>query len=283
MQHVACGVRVRRLIATSFCSLTLMITACAKPASDAPAQNAAGAPPQAAAQASHDVPPPASAPYGSVQTVQGRVLESFDSSGYTYVRVKTDQGEVWAATLAFKVAVGDTVVVPLENPMRNFRSQALKRDFELVYFVSRISKPGEAASTASAALPPGHPPTTPAATPESPMPADPNAKLIDPIAPPKGAVSVATVWADRKSLAGKLVTVRGKVMKYNPGIMGLNWIHLQDGSGVVIDGTHDLTITTTNETRTGDIVTITGTVVVDKNFGAGYGYAVMVQGARLAR
>jgi len=285
MQHVACGVGVRNVIATfAFASLMCAISSCAKPASEAPAPNAAaGAQPQAVAQASHDVPPPA-AVAGAVETVQGRVLESFDSSGYTYVRVKTDQGEVWAATLAFKVAVGDTVVVPLENPMRNFRSQALKRDFDLVYFATRIGKPGEAAPSASSgALPPGHPPTNPAATPESPMPAEPNAKLIDKIAPPQGGMAVANVWANRKSLAGKLITVRGKVMKYNPGIMGLNWIHLQDGSGVVKDGTHDLTVTTTNETRVGDVVTITGTVVVDKSFGAGYGYAVMLQGARVAR
>jgi hypothetical protein len=31
------------------------------------------------------------------------------------------------------------------------------------------------------------------------------------------------------------------------------------------------------------MVTITGTVVVDKNFGAGYGYAVMLQGAKIAK
>ena len=234
------------------------------------------------AQASHDAPPAAVAP-GSVQTVQGRVLESFDASGYTYVRVKADAGEIWAATLPFKVAVGDTVIVPLENPMRNFKSQAMKREFDLVYFVSRISKPGEAPPTTAAGLPPGHPPMTPAGTPEAMVPADPNAKLIDPIAPPAGGTSVAKVWSDRKALSGKMVTIRGKVVKYNSGIMGLNWLHVQDGSGSIKDGTHDLTVTSTNESRAGDIVTITGTVVVDKNFGAGYGYAVMLQGAKIAR
>ena len=91
------------------------------------------------------------------------------------------------------------------------------------------------------------------------------------------------MWADRKTLSGKQVTIRGKVIKYNAEIMGLNWLHVQDGSGSVKDGTHDLTVTSSSQSRVGDIVTITGTVVVDKNFGAGYGYAVMLQGAKIAK
>ena len=106
--------------------------------------------------------------------------------------------------------------------------------------------------------------------------------LIDPVPPAPGGVSIARVWTDRKALAGKLVTVRGKVMKYNANIMGLNWVHLQDGSGSVKDGTYDLTITSNTEARMGDIVTVTGTVVVDKDFTAGYKYGVMLQGAKIS-
>ena len=262
----------------------LVIASCAKSAPEAPASGSSTTPSSPQAQASHETPAPAAAPAGAVQTVQGRVLESLDAAGYTYVRVKTDASEIWAATLPFKVAIGDTVIVPLENPMRNFRSQAMKREFELVYFVSRISKPGEAPqSTGTAGLPPGHPATNPSATPEAMLPPEPNAKLIDPITPPAGGTSIAKVWADRKTLSGKQVTIRGKVIKYNAEIMGLNWLHVQDGSGSVKDGTHDLTVTSSSQSRVGDIVTITGTVVVDKNFGAGYGYAVMLQGAKIAK
>jgi hypothetical protein len=260
----------------------LLISGCSSKPADAPAAGSDAAAPAA----SHATPAPAStAADGRVETIQGKVLEAIDGGSYTYVRVRSDRGDIWAATLKFPVSVGETVIVPLENPMRGFKSPTMKREFDLVYFASQISKPGETASTAAAApaaLPPGHPATS-SASPNAAPPTEPAAKLIEPIAAAPGGISIASVWADRKTLSGKLVTVRGKIVKYNPGIMGLNWLHVQDGSGAVADGTHDLTITTTNDAKAGDIVTITGTVVVDKNFGAGYGYAVMLQGARVAR
>ncbi len=63
-----------------------------------------------------------------------------DAANYTYVRVKTSSGEIWAATGQFKVAVGDKVSVPLEMPMENFRSNTLNRTFPTIYFATRIEK-----------------------------------------------------------------------------------------------------------------------------------------------
>jgi hypothetical protein len=91
------------------------------------------------------------------------------------------------------------------------------------------------------------------------------------------------VWADRKALAGKTVTVRGKVVKVNGGILDRNWIHLQDGTGKAADGTHDLLITSDGTARVGDIVTATGTIAVDKDFTAGYAYKVMLENAKIAK
>ena len=192
-----------------------------------------------------------------------------NASTYTYVKVKTGAGEIWAASSQFDVKVGDRVTVPLESPMENFHSQSLDRDFPLIYFASRISREGEQAPAAGAQMPPGHPPasTAPAVT--------------ERIAPPEGGKSVAAVWADRKGLAGKTVTVRGKVVKFNGGIMGRNWVHLQDGSGQADDRTNDLTVTTDAVVKVGDVVTVTGTVVVDKDFGSGYSYAVLVENAKI--
>jgi len=77
------------------------------------------------------------------------------------------------------------------------------------------------------------------------------------------------------------VTVRGRVVKYNGGILGRNWLHLQDGSGELAKGTNDLTVTTTGAAAIGDVVTATGTGAVDRDFGAGYTYTVMVEDAAL--
>ena len=68
-------------------------------------------------------------------------------------------------------------------------------------------------------------------------------------------------------------------MKYSAGIMGRNWIHLQDGTGDAAAGTNDLTVTSSATTAVGDTILVQGSVAVDKDFGAGYRYAVIVEDA----
>lgn len=236
-----------------------MLSACSsKPAS--PAATASPTPGTTALQ------PAASHEASGGPTAEGTVLETMEAANYTYVRVKTASGELWAATSTFKVAVGDQVVVPLDNPMEKFHSQTLKRDFPLIYFASHIAHAGEQASET-----PAHAPTGASV-----------AQVTEPVQPAPGGLTVANIFANRKALAGKTVSVRGKVVKYNGGILDLNWIHIQDGSGLAKDGTNDLTVTSTAGAKVGDVVTVTGTVVLDKDFGAGYKYATMIQGATIA-
>jgi hypothetical protein len=97
------------------------------------------------------------------------------------------------------------------------------------------------------------------------------------------AKTVAEIWADRAQLDGKSVTLRGVVVKVNEGVMGKNWIHLQDGSGDDAQGTFDITVTSADMARAGDTVTITGTVRINKNVGAGYSYPVLIEDAKLSR
>jgi hypothetical protein len=106
-------------------------------------------------------------------------------------------------------------------------------------------------------------------------------QVTEPIQPAAGGTTVANVWANRKPLAGKTVTVRGKVVKFNGGIMGRNWIHIQDGTGVAADGTNDLLVTSDAAAKVGDVITVTGTVAIDKDFTAGYAYAVLIEGAKI--
>jgi hypothetical protein len=206
-------------------------------------------------------------------TATGTVTETMNAGRYTYVAVDTGETTIWAAAAGFDVAVGDTVVVPLEMPMRDFHSETLDRTFPLIYFTSQIVRQG---APTSAAMPPGHPPVTGAAASshEESSPAES-------VAPAQGGVTVVRIWADRSSLAGTTVTVRGRVVKFNGGIMGTNWIHLQDGTGSAAEGTHDLTVTTLANASVGDVVTATGTVVTDQDLGAGYTYQVMLKDAEL--
>jgi 3-hydroxyisobutyrate dehydrogenase-like beta-hydroxyacid dehydrogenase len=95
------------------------------------------------------------------------------------------------------------------------------------------------------------------------------------------ARTVLEVITKSAELKDKTVRVRGQVVKYNPGIMGKNWIHLRDGSGSADNNTNDLLITTTAQTKLGDVVTISGPVHTNKDFGSGYSYKVLIEDATL--
>jgi hypothetical protein len=209
--------------------------------------------------------------------VTGPVLETMNAANYTYVRVKTDAGDVWAASGEFKVAVGDRVTLALEMPMENFHSQSLKRDFPLIYFTTRIGREGEVPPAMSGMMS-AHSQADGVAAGAGPA----AAQVTGPIELAPGGTTVANVWANRKALAGKSVTVRGKVVKFNGGIMGRNWIHIQDGTGAAADGTNDLLVTSDAAAKIGDVITVTGTVAIDKDFTAGYAYAVLVESAKIA-
>ena len=231
------------------------------------AENHAEESPEAQAEAAPQNQPPAG------PTATGTVVETMNAANYTYVLVNTNNGEIWAAATRFNVAVGDTVVVPLEMPMEDFHSESLNRTFPVVYFSSQIRRKGEGTS---AAMPPGHPQVTGAMA--SSHDASPKVASVEPA---DGGVTVGRIWSESTKLAGTSITVRGRVVKFNGGILGTNWIHLQDGTGSAADGTHDLTVTTLGSASVGDVISATGTLVTDQDFGAGYTYAVMLKDAEL--
>jgi hypothetical protein len=261
---IACSVLVAlALVAGSACSRQAASSSAA--AASASAGSPAAQPPTAGAPAT---PPGPNAEQG-VETVTGEVVETMDAANYTYMRLKTPKGEVWAATGQTTVKVGAKVVVPLETEMKNFHSPSLKRDFPVIYFVSQITREGQSVAPSMAL---GHG--------ANGMPAPAQVK-VEPIAPPAGGSSIADIWAKRTALVGKTVTVNGKVVKFNGGILGLNWLHVQDGSGTAADGTNDLTITTDGSAKVGDVITVTGKVVIDKDLGSGYVYKVLLEGAKI--
>jgi len=134
----------------------------------------------------------------------------------------------------------------------------------------------QAAAPSPAAMPEGM-----GAVPPHPMPATDAAPVdLAGIARADGGKTVAEVFAEKDALAGKPVTFRGKVVKANSGIMGKTWIHVRDGSGA--EGTNDLTVTTTTaQPNVGDTVLVTGPVSLNKDFGMGYQYEVIVEDAQV--
>ena len=99
------------------------------------------------------------------------------------------------------------------------------------------------------------------------------------VTPAAGGITIAEIYAKKDSYAGKSVKIKGEVVKFNAEIMGKNWLHIQDGTKNNAD--FDLTITTSDVVKVGDIVTFEGVVAVNKDFGAGYSYDVIVEEGKL--
>jgi len=227
------------------------------------------------------------APEPALATVSGVVEETLDASDYTYMRLKTDGGEIWAAIAKSKVKKGDSVTVVNAMSMDGFESKTLNRKFERIVFGSLTD--GKAGSLSAPVSAHGGG----AEVPKGPALAAPHAKVADgsadaldvrvPKAEGKDARTVAQVFAERAQLKDKTVAVRGKVVKANAGIMGRNWYHIRDGSGSREKKDDDLTVTTGDPAAVGDVVVVRGVVHVDKDFGAGYQYPVVLEDAKVTK
>ncbi len=214
----------------------------------------------------------AATPPQAGNAVTGEVLEVKDVDSYTYLRLKTAQGETWAAvpTAALKKGAKVTIVNP--TVMKNFESKTLKKTFDTVVF-GTLATTGAAPNAASEVA---------AAHAGLAKPADVGDVRV-PKATGANARTVGEVMGKPGDMKDKPVLVRGKVVKYTPGIMGKNWIHLRDGSGSAGDKTNDLIVTSTEQVKVGDVVTAKGVLRTDRDFGAGYKYKAIVEDATLQK
>jgi len=238
-------------------------------------------------------------PTSQTRTIQGDIAEVQNAAGYTYLRVKTKDGEAWAAVPKADVKVGAKVTIESSMTMEKFESKSLKKKFDKIAFGVLAGPAGAPAATAGAvpAAPAGHPPAghppaghapaghapaghAPAGAPAMAA-AAPVAKVTKATGP--DARTVAEVVAGKATLKDKTVLVRGQVVKVNAGILGKNWLHLQDGSGSAADGTNDVLVTTQDAAAVGDVVTARGTVRTDVNLGMGYAYAVVIDEATVRK
>ena len=227
--------------------------------------------------------------------VTGKVLDTMDAGGYTYLKLKTASGEEWAAIRQAPVKKGTMVTVAVQMTAEKFESHTLKRTFDKIYFgmmddgnamppmaMSRPQAP--AAGAASADLGAGM-----SSAMNNPMAGPMGSAQEHMAAPAAGNVSVAKaegaegkriaeIWASRAALKDTNIAVRGKVTKFISGIMGKNWLHIADGSGE-----NDLTVTTNDTVAVGDVVLVKGTVHLDRDFGAGYRYPVIIEEATVTK
>lgn len=229
----------------------------------------------------------------------GTVEETFDSGGYTYLRMKAADKEYWVATSQAKVKKGDEVTVPSGMMMNNFHSKTLNRTFPEIIFAAGLgggengakaaSKDEAASGSFEAALKKEDQQASAGSENLTNMTGStkavvPAADIKCDKAAGKNGYRVGDLFAQAAKLNGKEVEVRGKVMKVSTAIMGRNWIHLQDGSGDPKQNTHDLVVTSKSaKPEKGEVVTVKGVLHANKDFGAGYKYVAIVEDAEIVQ
>lgn len=201
--------------------------------------------------------------------LKGKVLERIDADRYSYLRLSTESGEIWAAVLRAEVKVGDEVTIPNPMPMDGFESPTLNRKFERIMFGVLADSEGtekmvmDAHSTVADA-------------------ANVGSIQVDKASGPAGH-TIAEIFAQKHDLADRKVSVRGEVTKVNNNILGKTWIHIQDGTGDSQSKTNDLVVTSQDSPSVGDTILVEGVVRTDKNYGMGYVFPVVLEDATVTK
>jgi hypothetical protein len=204
------------------------------------------------------------------------VQEVLQAGQYTYLKVKEGEDELWIAVNAVQAEVGKTYYYKDGMEMKNFHSKELNRDFPIVYFINEISSDAEMKTSSQAVAEHGQMGgmnNQSGMTSGKPVVEKQDVKVT----PAAGGITIGDLYAKKDKYSGKSVKITGKVVKFNPEIMNKNWIHIQDGTDN--KGDFDLTVTTTATVKVGDVITVEGKVSLDKDFGAGYLYKVIVEDA----
>jgi starvation-inducible outer membrane lipoprotein len=186
------------------------------------------------------------------------------TSDYTYLLMNENGSKTWIVIPITEVNPGETYYYKDGIEMPDFKSKELDRTFDKVYFVEEIS-----VSPVQAKSPGGMQQHTGKQAPAHGVVAETTHT--------EDEVALARLFANPDGYANKIIKVRGTVVKVNRQIMGKNWIHIQDGTEY--NGQFDLTITTTELVKTGNVVGFEGTIVLDKDFGYGYRYNIIMEEA----
>jgi len=204
----------------------------------------------------------------TINRIHGTVTEVIDVTGYTYVEVDTGKKKVWAAGPVTPLKIGDTIAFLTKMPMVNFHSKSMQRDFPIIYFVGRFITDAETPTSEAAAI------AAPHAQINQEQMAEP-AKEINKV---ESGNTIAEIYTQKNDLKGKTIRVRGQVTKFTAEIMGKNWLHIRDSSTP-----DDLTVTTDGTAAINDIVIVEGKLELDKDYGYGYKYPIILEDAKLTK
>lgn len=192
------------------------------------------------------------------------IAKAIEKAGiYNYVKVEENDREYWIAIPEKDIKIGETYYYKGGMKMVNFESKELNKIFEEVWFIDDLFDiEPKVHSTVN----------TKKNTASSPM------EIIE---QPENGTSIEDLLRNSESFLNKTVVIRGKVVKVNSNILDRNWVHLKDGTS--FNSKTEVTITTLDTVKVGDIVTYRGQVTLNKDFGYGYVYPILIEDGKLVK
>jgi len=215
------------------------------------------------------------------QIFYGKILEIKAAMGYKYLKIDEEGKELWIAIANAPVDIGDKIGYDKKTMMTNFKSKSLDQEFKEIFFASDVYLPKKVQQPKSMKEMLGL----------SQKEQDPHAGMGKGMTPDKDETpaipfvkkdtyTVEEIHMWRKSLEGQTISLEGSVYKVSRQIMKLDWVHFGDGTGNEKKLTDDLVFTTeSTNIKAGDKVIAKGKVIVNKDFGYGYFYKVIIQDA----
>ncbi len=188
------------------------------------------------------------------------VIDVKQTSQYSYFQVFENDHKYWMATNLLDAKEGDVIYFTQAFEMKDFKSKELNRTFESIMFVN------------DAAL------TFESQQPQSPGKINPREVQDIQLAKAPNGITIEELYANKDKYNGKEVAIRGIIVKYNRNIMGKNWAHIQDGTKH--NESFDLTVTTNDTLTEGKIAVFTGKISLEKDFGYGYKYDILMEDAK---
>lgn len=208
-----------------------------------------------------------------------KVQEFIHTTQYTYFRVTEGNSEYWmAAPRRESAKKGETLYYSTSYEMLDFKSTELDRTFDKVLFIQDLTdSPGSQVHTGTPSQG-GQAHMGMPGSQEQPVqinhegPGEPEGIVEE-------EITIDELLNNRDKYANKIVRLTGKVIKVNPAIMARNWVHItaepDDGKN------YDLTLTTQDEFKIDQVISIEGQVSLNRDFGAGYTYEVIVENAKI--
>lgn len=201
----------------------------------------------------------------------GKILEITKVMGYDYLKVDEEGVERWVAIAEKPVHVGDIIGYDKTTVMHDFKSKTLDKTFKEIVFANELYLPQPSAkhATMKSLL------LSSTQKPSSMEAVEARKDFVK-----KEFYTIEEVHVFAKELENQTISIKATVIKVSSQIMKRDWVHLKDNTGDEETNTNDLVVTAEHASvKVGDIVTATGKISINKDFGYGYFYPVIIEEA----